>query len=1208
MWTPRRILLFLLGLFGFGAAYTGYAHFLGSIDGLPTLPAKYLIAEHGVAEFPADTITPTVAKLIEAFGPDCPERNDAAYPIKSHMPEDGIVFAAGRPHWGGEPSKFVTLAPFSVALYAKPRPPHEQLPGEVVEISTLHADKAILEFDRPVGSDKDLLSNKAKLVGLELRSDPTPFTNDKRNGRIHITNNQRSVDPNKALIFKTPGPVFYRVADPDKPNSAAPDIWTSAAVQVENRENMPRPLRGASLPAVPVPGVGPMIGTDVVAEMILGIHTPPPTITADGMKIYLKPSSPSSSDQQPGVKKRSPAFAGVRQIELSENVVMNLWVDGKSGFPGSTAASSNTLSEGTKPVPGDPPLGAAAVIGGLADGGILSGRLAEKSLVQIRTLGPFKYDYATNAARFEIAAQANPHLPNHVEVTRLSAHGTRDYLVCQLLELEFDRPLTQGGIDPPSGRNAIDRETSPALKAVKATGEHVYISAEAERLEAQGTALIYRTGLPDPKEPNRTYTQTVLHGAPLLAVREKNKLEAGRTNLPGQLVLTTVEPLPESEQTKETRATVRGPGQVELFDPVTNDMTMRAVWKDSLEHAKDQLGGRNLDLFVFAGGGRFEDPKGTFELAADTLKLWLDNTEKDNRQPLPFRLQGVGNVHGRSEDAIIRDTDHLNVMFNEVSGVSQSTAVATGSIDVPIAAPSQPSANVSNTPVAVAPPPPLLVEPLQPAPPPAKKNPFYLSAKNVEVWVARRPPEKNDKPQAQQEMAVRYELDRARCDGRVLVHQEPADPDKSPKGLDIAAATLHLNRAAAGHAMTAIGSEQLAAEVHFENVSLSGPHIVIDQPNNLVRVTGKGWLRMPSGSDLGGQNLAKPADLTVVWQDRMRFSGERREAEFLGRVQAEQRTEKLHAPAEPSTTDSTWSRSYALGHRLEVTFDRPIYFNQFKMDREKKQPNEKTEDSPKIETVVCSPAPEDSEAGRVAGATRVVFAEEVFSSRTGKHVKAQRIEARVLELRTQGGTTFATASGPGETRTLQIGDKNLASPPPNVLGAAPTRTAMKPADAEEMKLTVVRFGGRVQVKDQRGIFQKAVYEDAVRVFHVPSENLNERIEEHAAPPRSVVLRCTDTLTVTQYKATDGSESTRQMEAVGAAKVQDDLYIGDGHTVTYDGALIVLRGYADGLATLRQRLRATDQTKYYTGREIIYDTRTGAANARESSGGLISNTR
>src|SRR5205814_9356890 len=121
-------------------------------------------------------------------------------------------------------------------------------------------------------------------------------------------------------------------------------------------------------------------------------------------------------------------------------------------------------------------------------------------------------------------------------------------------------------------------------------------------------------------------------------------------------------------------------------------------------------------------------------------------------------------------------------------------------------------------------------------------------------------------------------------------------------------------------AMTTVGSDEASAAVQLEICAIAGPHVGIDHPNILGRVTGRGWLRMPSGSDLSGQDLSKPADLTVVWQDRMRFSGERREAEFVGKVQAEQRTQEPanpNAPPGSREADPTWGRSYAVCHRME---------------------------------------------------------------------------------------------------------------------------------------------------------------------------------------------------------------------------------------------------------------------------------------------------
>ena len=1253
MWTPRRILMLLFGLAGFLAAYAGYARIMGGVDGLPQLPPKLLVRELGVAHVKTEDVSATDQRLIEAFGPNCAERNYSAYPTKIEMREDGIVFAAGRPQFENEKPRYVTLSPFSVAVFGKPRPPHERAPGEVTEITTIHSDKAILEFDRPVGNEKDMLGGKAKLVGVELRSDPTQFSTDTRNGRVNIVNNQKSGDPNRALVFKTPGPVFYRVAGHDgaTPAPAAPDIWTTAVVHVENRENMPRPLRGAGLPAVPVGGVGgPTPETNVVAEMILGAHTPPPTITADGMKIYLKPPPPPPPGPAAQAKRRGPSFGGVRLIELSENVLMNLWVDGKSGFPGAggpDAAPADPKGPPAPPTPADPPLGVAAVGGGLADAATLAARLGEKALVRIRTLGAFRYDYESNAARFEIAPRP-PNDPlsnsNHVEVTRLSALGPRDFLVCQLLELELDRPLTHGGTGGPAPPEK-GKAAGPAFKAVRATGPHVYISAEAEQFTAQGTSLVYRTGLTDPKDPRQTYTRTELLGAPLLAVRDRTHMLAGRKDLPGVFTMTTADPLPGSKEPKQSRATVRGPGQVDIYDAATNDITLRATWTEALDHVKDRVGGKELDLLVFLGAGTFEDPKGTFDLSGDTLKLWLEggakpagpDNPKGGGQPLPFRLQAIGHVHGKSTDAVYKDIDHLNVWFNDAppppaavaAGATAPpaaplTALNPAATPVAVAAPPAgppppggpvPPAAAAPPVVAAAPPPPLL-DPLQPAAAPPKPNPIHLSAAAVEAWVARYPQPKGDRPKAPAGQpggdGVRYELDRARCDGRVVVHQEPADPAKSPRGTDIAAAVLHLHHFPTGHAMTAVGTDQAFAEVHFENVSIAGPHVVIDQPKNLVEVTGKGWLRMPSGSDLGGQELNKPADLTVVWQDRMRFNGERQGAEFIGGVQAEQRTEQA-ARADGPPADPAWGRSLAVCHRMEVTFDRPVYFNQLRPTGERPAAGGKGAaggDSAKIEGVVCSPAPEDGEAGRPrVAAAPVVFFEETVSARTGKHVKAHWIKAKVLEVKAADTRTLVTASGPGETRLLQIGSKDPAGRPPPAAAAGPdgtqTRTALKPAE-EEMKLTVVKFAGNLRIDDRKGIFQQAVYREAVRVFHIPSENLWEAIEEHAVPARSVVLRCTDTLTVSAYKGKNGAEDERRMEAVGGAKVQDDAYVGNGHTVVYDGATVTLSGYKDDQATLRRRQRAAEYRQdYKSGREIRYDTRTGQVTVVDSSGGQFS---
>ena len=145
MWTPRRILLLLLGIAGFVAIFLVYDRFLGWIDGLPNLPAEYE-KEAANQQLPPDNgpISPTYLRLQEAWGPNSPEVLDTlAYKTKIELRDKGIVIASGQPSFTPEPSRFVTVSPFSIAFFGKPKPPHLRTLDDIPEISTFHADKAI---------------------------------------------------------------------------------------------------------------------------------------------------------------------------------------------------------------------------------------------------------------------------------------------------------------------------------------------------------------------------------------------------------------------------------------------------------------------------------------------------------------------------------------------------------------------------------------------------------------------------------------------------------------------------------------------------------------------------------------------------------------------------------------------------------------------------------------------------------------------------------------------------------------------------------------------------------------------------------------------------------------------------------------------------------------------------------------------------------
>ncbi|QEL13955.1 hypothetical protein [Limnoglobus roseus] len=1193
MWTPRRILMLVIGLFAFGTAYTGYAQIFGAIDGLPNLPAKYLDA----VDTPAPPIifheSPTILRLKEAFGQNCVEI-ESSYPTRLELRDEGIVFAAGRPDPIDNPSRFVRLAPFSMAQFGKPKD------GEVTEVTTMHGDEAIIELDKPIGNEREMLIGKAKIIGFELRATPNPTARtDPRNGRILITNNQQSNDPNKAFVFKTPGPLFYRTQDhPDVINNPnAPHIWTSAVVEIVNRENQPRPIRGSGLPSVPL-NADDVLNGNILADMALGHHTPPPTITAEGMKIYLKPRNPA--EVKPGAK--SAGFAGIRELVLNENVEFNLWGDGQSSFFGDSQPKPPAAKGKPDANGGDPTLGLTALGGGIIDGMAAAQRLKEKSLVRIRTLGAFYYDWGKNTARFEVSPQANPLLPNNVEVTRLSPLGGRDHLVCQLLEIEFNGPISRTPNAPPKDGT---KPPSSQFKNLRATGHSVYLSAETEGLQAFGTALIHET------EPEKRLTRSTLRGSPLVAVRQGNRLVTGAAAtqtspaVVGQLVMESIEPPPNTKQQKTSRVEVRGVGKVDLFDEVTKTNTMTASWKESLTQLKDKVGEKECDLLVFVGDGRFTDPKTGFDLKADTLKLWLEAGQSGSKggepssmeSAKPARVQGIGHVEGHSEDTIIKDTDRFNAFFQDVAKpIQQEQASTTTPAPAPAAAvppPALPTASPFLEPVVTV----TVVKP--------KPKPMELSARQIEVRIARSP--MPVKPNTKEKPGVRYEIDTARCEGRVVAHQDAAEANK-PDALHIVGETLNIDHLPAGHAMKVFGTDEKLAFVQFEDTTITGPDVDINQPNNTVTVKGRGQLRMPSSTDLAGTPLNEKSEMQIDWQRGMTFKGELRSAEFIGQVQAVQLPpeRKPNTAAKVAISAAPWQRSYVICHRLSVQFDRPIYFNQMK--RTENAPAARTadkdkKDEAKIERVLCEPQPEEDGGGNAARpANYVYFADETIDRKTGKHVKAQRITAKFLDVQVQDTRTVINATGPGETRTLQLGSKD-AQPQP--AGTPPPPPNQK--KEEEMKLTVVRFAERLVIEDKKQIFQKAVFTSNIRVFHIPTLELDLDVPEHLTPPRSLVLKCTDTLTTTVYQNASGTEDRRTMEAVGDARVRTDDYDGVGHIVKYDGNLITLEAYGDGQATIYQR-KGTGvgrEKNYKSGNPLIYNLKTGQISGNESSGGTFS---
>ncbi|MCX8140410.1 MAG: hypothetical protein N3E46_12085 [Gemmataceae bacterium] len=1277
--TSRRLLLLVLSLVVFGLAYGSYAHFFGWLDGLPVLPERYLIPAQGEFRYPEQPVTPTLELLKQAFGEHSPEVESLGYPTRLafRRGDTTLLVACGRPPAQPD-SHRVTVAPFSAAVFGKPKPPHQLQPGETVEIATFHADKAVLEFDRIIRTPTDM--NEARLVRLELISDPEAAVSrsDPRVGIVHMTHNQRSLDPNRWLILRTPGPVFYRDnrVSPNMP-VLGPDIWTDAPVEIVDRANLPRrdggPVTYASTPAAEIRQ------PSVVAAILAGERLPPPTVTAVGLRVYLQPRSPETGGKPktpPSVSSRPGPFSGLRRVELLEQVRLHLWME---------AGGASLL--GMQRTPAVPVEKIPAVLA--SAGGLVAGHQHliqhHRELLQVETRGPFLYDVEKNTARFEVLPQVAPHLPNDVQVTRIAPAAGIQSLFTQVLELELEggKPAAS----PPAAGTAVANvppRTAPAsappsthrLRRLHAwtytPGRILTVSSEADQLHATGTDLVH----------DAQQQRTTLTGTPLIAVQQRHVLTAGTPQKPAELIW---EPDPGSARDSGTpptpaaprpfvserrhRLTVRGAGRIEMHDP-EREGTVSASWQESLTYQADPTADVPSDVITLTGSARYEDPGADYRLQANLLRLWVKRsrhamTDPARRGPspdrpeasgtqstpaLPTRIQALGNVSAHSAELIIEQTDHLNVLIRDASPPDETSR---GPRNQVVQGPPPPGQTASSRPAGPPQPPagdrgkagdasaasaprtPGRAEET-PAQSP-RKPPLKLRARTIDTWLARTPerlpasgtkgpsplvaPPAASPPQktsanpplgaASEKITYKYTLERARCEGMVSVHQDPADPSKV-RGTDIRGSLLLIDHTPEGSILTLHGWDNRPGELHHEGTSLIGPWIKIDQVHNLAVIEGRGSMAVPATTDLAGNTLSKTEPIVIHFRDGMTFKGALRTAEFFGRVSVAQGDSGLTC------------------HTMRVIFDRPVYFATLRSPSERsesspapRQPNgtsprpaapdasssslpgppqasssQRTaaEDNPRIEAVHCYPSPADT--AEHFRETLVYFHQVERDAATGRLLRQQQLEAQELTLLAQARDTeqsapyrFLEAHGPGVVRIWGPGVSEVA--PSGAPAGSPS------APAVEMQLTIVQFSRRMIAKDKGRNYKEATFYDNVQVVHVPTENPHLEIKRPELPPRAVLLTCQNKLVVWTYRR--GEEPPRQhMHAYGNAYLQSEEYAGSAEVIKNEGKLVILEGSGAAPATIRKRFRGDEQT----AQRIIYDRATQQFTVEGSLGGAI----
>ena len=117
-----------------------------------------------------------------------------------------------------------------------------------------------------------------------------------------------------------------------------------------------------------------------------------------------------------------------------------------------------------------------------------------------------------------------------------------------------------------------------------------------------------------------------------------------------------------------------------------------------------------------------------------------------------------------------------------------------------------------------------------------------------------------------------------------------------------------------------------------------GDLVTIDQRYNQTKIKGPGSMRMVSATDPVGKKIKEPKPMIVHWRDGMEFRGTEKWAWFQGGVQARQ-----------GTTSS------ALCEFMQITLDKPVYFNRYEKRDRPTVPQSSKEPAAKIETVVPRP-------------------------------------------------------------------------------------------------------------------------------------------------------------------------------------------------------------------------------------------------------------
>lgn len=727
--------------------------------------------------------------------------------------------------------------------------------------------------------------------------------------------------------------------------------------------------------------------------------------------------------------------------------------------------------------------------GATADGENGVSELDMKRPLEISCQGPFRFDLVRQYAKFA----------DQVDVLQMNPEGQADQLNCELLTLYFSRSrkklVSLDGKQETPGPLAME-DTDLQLREIEATGNPVIVRVFSRDAEARGERLSYDV----------QQKRVVLEGSSEVFLREKtNEIHARRVQYKSK------------DKGRLGEIFSQGPGWMRGTMPNQPDQEIFVSWGDKfqLEPSEDQ------HLATLSGGVKLKYADvGTLD--AERIDFWLfelpAGPDREKLEVVPDRMlvqKGV-KINSPSGFGMVNE---MQIWFEQVVDVSPAGSGAGGGG----AGQSGASGEASDGSLA-------------------------------ERFQNRDPDEPIER---------RYHVRGHLAQARFLIHGKKADLAELMLEGDVQLDEIPLARTAdpmhvEGDRAQVLNAHDTArteisvigqpAEFRGQGMAMRGTNINVNAASNRMWIDGSGEMKLPMDRDLKGNPLPRPDELTVTWQKKMDFDGQK--ATFEEKVLAQTMGQQLRTAV------------------LEVLFSERIDFRKV---------GSKSRPQTDVEQIACR--------GGVfmEGRTYEKVSPQVAAARAAPlHRVSTQVGAGTVPLLQESWEQFQVvgltinrrtgdlfAQGPGQITTIRPKQSDPFEPR---LGQG--RPAAGPAaDGGKLSYLHVQFRRMMTGNIDQ---QVATFHEQVRCVYDEVESWQDRLDVNdpdSLGEKTGVLLTADRLTVAAAPASGRGAGSIELEALENVTAENATFTARANRITYseakDWLILEGNGYAPAELTFQE---------------------------------------